>query len=121
VKRIQIVLNLRKPLLMYLRDSRLFHLRSLCLVFATLSSVGCGGLANPGAWSEAEIEANIKEKMGLEAVDVTPSADGYTGTAKASDGEAFTFTIKQDVAGKKLQYSAKGDRGTNEEGFFEVD
>lgn len=93
----------------------------LFLALAQLSLVGCGGLANPGEWTETEIEANIKEKMGLEAIDVTPAAEGYTGTAKNSDGESFEFTIKQDAETKKLQYKATGDRGTVEEGFFEVD
>jgi hypothetical protein len=114
------ILNPRKKLLMHDHETR--RCRFLTLMFLSLLAIpGCGGLANPGTWSEAEIEANIKEKMGLESVDVTPSADGYTGTAKNSEGESFTFTIKQDAASKKLQYTATGDRGTIEEGFFEVD
>jgi hypothetical protein len=54
-------------------------------------------------------------------IDQSASADGFSGTGKASDGETFSFSIKQDAAAKKLQYTATGDRGTIEEGFFEVD
>lgn len=91
----------------------------LCL--ASLLSVGCGTRANPGMWSEADIESNIKQKMDLEELDVVRSADGYTGTGKNYDGETFSLTIKQDAAASKLEYTAVGDRGTNEQGFFEVD
>ncbi len=67
------------------------------------------------------MEENIKRKMGLDEIDLSNGEGGFTGTGKNAEGESFVIKVKQNAGGKRLDYEAKGDRGTNEDGFFEAD
>ncbi len=92
------------------------------LVGSLVFAAGCGGaISHPGVWTEADAEANIKRKMDLTEVDLAPAAGGFSGTGKNADGESFKIAVQQNATTKRLDYDAKGDRGTNEEGFFESD
>lgn len=99
-----------------------FPLLSILVVACMLlTHTGCSPKIHPGVWSEAEVEANIKRKMGLEQLDLQQSEDGLIGSGSNAEGESFQIEANQDVARKRVDYIAKGNRGTNEEGFFETE
>ncbi len=91
-----------------------FGLFSLVLSLAP----GCNRGGNPGTWDEAKVEQYMMEKMELESVDLSPSGDGFEGTGTNTYGETYELKITQQASGKRLDYEATGDRGTNETGFY---
>jgi hypothetical protein len=98
-----------------------FHHLSILVASILLTLGGCSSRMHPGVWSEEEVEIRIQNKMGLEQLDLQQGGDGLIGSGSNAEGETFQIEVKQDVAGKRMDYIAKGDRGTNEEGFFETE
>lgn len=79
---------------------------------------GCA--ENPGTWGEDKVKAKIIEKLELEDVTLTANPEGgYTGKGMR-DGETFTVKITQDPAAHRLSWDAESDRGSFEDGFFEL-
>ena len=95
------------------------RLSGLAVVFALTLFNGCQQASHPGNWDEAMVEEKLKEKMALTSIDLTPTADGFEGTGTYADGEETEITVTQ--AGQRLDYDGKGNRGSNETGFYVVD
>lgn len=87
---------------------------SLLVLTGCLALVGCNA-ANPGTWTQAEVEAYMLKTEDPKMVEVklTPNPEGgFTGVGKGPDGEKFDLKIKQNPSLKQLSWEANGDRGT---------
>lgn len=100
-----------------------FHaLLAICVLTFSILISGCNrGASNPGTWNQAQVEAQIKKSLKLSEATLTPAEGGFTGTGKNAEGESFKFTIKQDAAKKRMEWKSEGDRGSFEDGYYEVD
>ena len=86
---------------------------------ALLLAAGCRNAARPGDWDEATVEEKLKASMQLESIDLSPVDGGFEGTGTYPDGETTAITVTQ--SGKRLDYTGRGDRGSNQDGEFVVD
>jgi hypothetical protein len=95
---------------------------SLLPAFALLCNLLLAGCASetPGTWKQPKVEAEVSQRLELSSISLTPTAGGYEGTGTAQDGETYKLKITQDAAKGRLDYSAEGDRGSEEDGFIEL-
>lgn len=89
------------------------------LLILTFSMTGCRK-ENPGTWPAEKIEAQLIERFNLSEVSLEKKEGGFEGSGTAEDGETYTFDIKQFPSESKYTWDAKGDRGTFEDGFYEL-
>jgi len=89
------------------------------ILFCCSLLIGCAA-ETPGNWKQPKVEAEMTRKLELTKITLTPSASGFTGTGLAQDGESYKLTITQDPAKGRLEWTAEGDRGSSEDGFFEL-
>ena len=94
-----------------------FHFRSTLLCLALLA--GCAA-ETPGTWKQPKVEAEMTRKLELTKIALTPAAAGFEGTGTAADGETYKLKITQDATKGRLDWTAVGDRGSEEDGFFEL-
>ena len=91
------------------------------LVVASLIMLLPGCADNPGKWAVDRVEAKMIERFELEEVSLEKSPSGeIVGTGKTGDGETMPFKLTQDPVAHRLSWEAEGDRGTFEDGFFEL-
>lgn len=95
-----------------------FHLLTSAL-FVTALFAGCAA-ESPGTWKQPKVEAEMVQRLKLKDISLTPAAGGYAGTGTAEDGETYKLKITQDAAKGRLDWTAEGDRGSEEEGFIEL-
>ena len=95
-----------------------FHLLTSVL-FVTALLAGCAS-ETPGTWKQPKVEAEMVERLQLKGISLTPAAGGYEGTGTAEDGETYKLKITQDAAKGRLDWTAEGDRGSEEDGFIEL-
>jgi len=93
------------------------HIVLSALLFTTLFA-GCAS-ETPGTWKQPKVEAEMVEQLKLKSISLTPAAGGYSGTGTAEDGETYQLKITQDAAKGRLDWTAEGDRGSEENGFIE--
>ncbi len=82
---------------------------SACLV---LCVAGC---FNPATWDKDKVAQDMKEQWAnykVTEVTLSPTADGFEGTAKIEGGETLKINLKKDVAKKSIRGTGVGDRGT---------
>lgn len=92
-----------------------------CMLVLGLTICGCNQ-SHPGNYAQPEVEAQVKKSLELTEIQITADpAGGYTGTGKSASGETYKLKITQDVAAKRLSWEAKGDRGDNQFGKYEVE
>ena len=94
------------------------HLLTFAL-FVTALFAGCAS-ETPGTWKQPKVESEMVEQLKLKSVALTPAAGGYEGTGTAEDGETYKLKITQDAAKGRLDWTAEGDRGSEENGFIEL-
>lgn len=81
--------------------------------------VGCAK-DNPGKWPIEKIEADLKDHFELVDISSTPVDGGYTSTGKTAEGESFTIEVQQFPDQSKYTWDASSDRGTLDEGYYEL-
>ncbi|MFM7868711.1 MAG: hypothetical protein ACKPHU_31210 [Planctomycetaceae bacterium] len=90
-----------------------------CALLCCSLLIGCAS-ETPGNWKQPKVEAEMTRKLELKQITLTPAASGFTGSGTAQDGENYKLTITQDPAKGRLEWTAEGDRGSSEDGFFEL-
>ena len=76
---------------------------------------------NPGLWQVDRVSAKIVERFELTDISLNPKdGGGFEGTGKTAAGETFTFDITQEPDNSKMSWNATSDRGTIEDGFYEL-
>lgn len=93
---------------------RSFAMATACLVLAV------GGCANgPGSMSKSEVEAKLKDTLGLDSVSLSEQPEGgYAGTGQGADGAKYTITVAQKKADRSLWYMAMSEQGELKGGGF---
>lgn len=78
-----------------------------CLVLAA------GGCANdPGSMTRGEVEARLRDELGLASVSLQEQPDGgYSGTGQRADGGRYAITVARKPADRSLWYTATSERG----------
>lgn len=81
--------------------------------------VGCA--ENPGTWPRDKVSSQVKESLELETIELEARDDGggFRGQGMR-DGETIRFTVEQDAASRRIEWDAKGDRGFEETGYYEL-
>ncbi len=94
--------------------------RLLVLCGLTISLLaGCA--ENPGSWGADKVQQQIGKSLELTDVTLNPREEGgFEGSGKRGDGETVSFTITQDPDAHRMSWSAEGDRGLFEDGFYEL-
>lgn len=62
-----------------------------------------------------QVAKDIKEqwaKYNITEVTLSPTSEGFEGTAKSSEGETFKITLKKDTAKKSVSGTGMGDRSS---------
>jgi|688.fasta_scaffold06866_12 hypothetical protein len=98
-------------------------LRTFALLLLALTLIaGCNPAAdNPGTWNPAKIQEHLKKSLKLSEATVSPAeGGGFSATGKNAEGESFKITIKQDAAKKRIEWKSEGDRGSFEDGYYEI-
>jgi len=90
------------------------------VLLASVIFSGCNS-SHPGNWDEATVETNLKRKMNLKSIDLSPNENGFSGSGTDSEGEIYQFTVTQNVEAKELKYVAEGNRGATEDGSMTVE
>ena len=81
------------------------------MLMLTFAISGCTK-SHSGNCAQPEIEAQVKKSLELTEIQIAADpAGGYSGTGKAATGESYKLKITQDVALKRLDWKAEGDRG----------
>lgn len=88
-------------------------------LFVTALFAGCAS-ETPGTWKQPKVESEMVEQLQLKGISLKPAAGGYEGTGTAEDGETYKLKITQDAARGRLDWTAEGDRGSEEDGFIEL-
>jgi hypothetical protein len=74
--------------------------------------IGCKPAANPGTWDHTRVEEHLKKKHNLVDISLVQGPEGgFNGSGKTSEGETYTFKVKQDADQKKLSWDFNSDRG----------
>lgn len=82
---------------------------------AIVLTTGCGG----AKFDEPTVESTLKDKIELQTIDLSPAADGYTGTGTLEGGETMQIDVTVSPGGDRIDYTATGDRGTTQSGMVE--
>ncbi|MEM9585761.1 MAG: hypothetical protein AAGA03_00650 [Planctomycetota bacterium] len=100
--------------------------RSVANTYAVLALLallisGCGPRSHPGNWGLAKVQDELQTKLNLVSIELQEvPGEGFAGSGKHVEGETFTIAVRQDATARRLEYDANGDRGTIEEGHFEM-
>lgn len=94
---------------------RLSILAFACCLMGLLG--GC--TSDRGTPSQGEVEAKLKEALGVETVALTARPEGgYSGTGRKADGTTYTITVDARGADGTLWYTATSDTGELKAGGF---
>lgn len=88
-----------------------------CLLIVSLS--GCRK-DNPGNWPAERVSAKVSESLQLSEFSLSLTANGLEGNGKRADGETLTVVVTQHPDTNEIRWTAKGDRGSVEEGSFQL-
>lgn len=90
----------------------------IILLSGVFLNSGCSN--NPGAMSQTEVEARLKQELKLKDIQLsTEQEGGYRGTGKTDDGKVLTISITQKPEQRLLWYTAKDEKGELQTGFFQ--
>lgn len=83
---------------------------SAVVVLVLMGLVGCA--KNPAQMNLAEVEAYLQKELALKDLKLQGQpGQGYTGTAKGTDGSEYKITVTQDVKASQLSYKAESTSG----------
>jgi hypothetical protein len=94
------------------------------LLWAVLVVAGCKD--NPGNWPKEKLAEHVKDSLireGLEVSEVSlteKEGGGFEGVGKVADGETLKLIVTQDPAAHRIEWDAKGDRGSFLDGSYEL-
>ena len=100
------------------------NLAIACLLGWSLTLAGCAD--NPGTWPKEKLAEHVKDSLireGMEMTEVTlteKEGGGFEGTGQVADGETLKLVVTQDAAARRITWDAKGDRGSNLDGSYEL-
>ncbi|HAC91335.1 MAG TPA: hypothetical protein DCF63_12015 [Planctomycetaceae bacterium] len=75
---------------------------------------------NPGKWPAERVTAKVAESLQLSEFSLSPATNGLEGSGKRADGETLKVVVTLHPDTSEIRWNAKGDRGFEEEGSYQL-